>query len=277
MKLPRLPILFVAAFVAAFVCLFAGSTMAAQLRVDLGHGVQSWDTAQLLARTDVRDVAIANDVAFRRPMHYRAVPLRALLAGLHSGERVQFVAGDGFAVEIEASLLLGERGAQAWLAIEDPAKPWPPLDKGGHHAGPFYVVWTQAQAAGVGSEQWPYQVAVIRLQKNSAERFPAIVPRGSPAGSDVQRGFAVFQRTCFACHTLNGQGDARLGPDLNIPHNPTEYLRPELLRAYVRDPQTLHRWPQAKMHGLDAQTLPDTDLDAVLAYLRYMAKHKTQP
>jgi mono/diheme cytochrome c family protein len=109
-----------------------------------------------------------------------------------------------------------------------------------------------------------------------AARFPAIVPDPSvPAASQVRRGFIVFQRTCFACHTLNGEGDARLGPDLNIPHNPTEYLGTELLRAYIRDPQSLRRWPQAKMQGFDTRALSDADLDAVIAYLKYMVGHKT--
>jgi mono/diheme cytochrome c family protein len=84
----------------------------------------------------------------------------------------------------------------------------------------------------------------------------------------------VFKRTCFACHTLNGEGDSKLGPDLNIPHNPTEYLRADLLRAFVRDPQSLRHWPQAQMPPFPASTLSDADLDAVLDYLRYMARHK---
>ena len=108
-------------------------------------------------------------------------------------------------------------------------------------------------------------------------RFPAIVPEAR-ADAQVLRGYAVFKRTCFACHTMNGAGDARLGPDLNLPWNPTEYLRPDLLRGFIRNPQTLHRWPEAKMQGFPTtKEMSDADLDAVLAYLRYMAKRKTSP
>jgi mono/diheme cytochrome c family protein len=251
---------------------------AAQLNVDLGHGARSYTTAQLLARADARNVTIPADVAFGRPMRYRALPLRVLLTGLEPTSHVQFVGADGFAMEIEGRLLLETNGAQAWLAIEDPSQPWPALDKGDGHAGPFYLVWTDPSSSHIGSEQWPYQIATIRTLRAIADRFPSIAPSASmPADSDIRRGFAAFQRTCFACHTLNGQGDAKLGPDLNIPHNPTEYLSDDLLRAFIRDPQTLRHWPQAKMHGLDRNTLPDADLDAVLTYLRYMAKHKSTP
>lgn len=248
---------------------------AAELKVDLGHGVTTYRTENLLKRHDVRTINVLADVAFRRTMSYRAVPLMALLKGIDAGAHLQFVGSDGFAAEIPAALILNPHGSEAWLAIEDPARPWPALDENHGHAGPFYVVWTQPQAAHVSPEQWPYQLAAIRRLGSVAERFPAILPDPSlPADSDVQRGFAVFQRTCFACHTLNGEGDAQLGPDLNIPHNPTEYLRADLLRAYIRNPQSLRQWPQAKMQGFDTQALSDADLDAVLAYLRYMAKHK---
>ncbi|KZC34931.1 MULTISPECIES: cytochrome c [Rhodanobacter] len=244
---------------------------AAELKVDLGHGVMAYNSETLLRRPDARTIDVPADVAFRRTMHYRAVPLAALLDGIAPGDHLQFVAGDGFAAEIPAALLLNTQGSEAWLAIEDPARPWPALPGHGR-AGPFYVVWTRPQAAGIGPEQWPYQLASIRKLADVAARFPALLPDPSlPPDSEVRRGFAVFQRTCLACHTLNGQGDAKLGPDLNIPHNPTEYLRADLLRAFIRDPQSLRRWPQARMPGFDTHALSDADLDAVLAYLRHMA------
>jgi mono/diheme cytochrome c family protein len=248
---------------------------AAELTVDLGHGTSTYDTAALLRRADVRTITVPNDVAFHRTMHYRAVPLAALLEGLDATDHLQFVASDGFAAEMPAALVMDRQGSEAWLAIEDPAKPWPALSKHRGSAGPFYLVWTQPQGAPVNPEQWPYQLAAIRRLDAVAARFPAILPDPSePAGGDVQRGFAIFQRTCFACHTLNGEGDAKLGPDLNLPHNPTEYLRADLLRAFIRDPQSLRRWPQARMQGFNEQALSDADLDAVLAYLRHMAQRK---
>jgi len=188
------------------------------------------------------------------------------------------LARTGFVAEIPAALILNRSGSAAWLAIEDPARPWPALPDGHGRAGPFYVVWTQPRAAGVGPEQWPYQLAAIRRADRVAVRFPAILPDpATPADSAVRRGLAVFQRTCFACHTLNGAGDARLGPDLNIPHNPTEYLRADLLRGYIRNPQSLRRWPQGKMPGFDSRALSDADLDDLLAYLRHMAGRKAMP
>lgn len=252
-----------------------GLAHAAELRIDLGHGAKVWTTAQLLARKDAQDVAIPDDVAFRRAMRYRVVPLRSLLPGLRPGQHLQFVASDGFVAEIPADVILNKQGSKPWIAVEDPAQPWPALAEKPNGAGPFYLVWTDPQAAHISTEQWPFELSSIRALRGVDARFPAIVPDSSlPSDSSVRRGFAVFKRTCFACHTLNGEGDSKLGPDLNIPHNPTEYLRADLLRAFVRDPQSLRRWPQAQMPPFPSKTLSDADLDAVLDYLRYMTKHK---
>lgn len=253
--------------------LVAQTAAAAELKVELDGDTRTYSTASLLQRADVQTIKVVADVAFHSPMHYRAVPLNHLLPGIKANDHLQFVAADGFVAEIPASLLLSS--SEAWLAIEDPAHPWPALPD--HHgtAGPFYVVWIKPQAAGIGPEQWPYQLASIRQLDDVASRFPAMLPDASlPADSSIRRGFAVFQRTCFACHTINGVGDAQLGPDLNLPHNPTEYLRVDLLRAYIRDPQSLRHWPQAKMPGFDRKVLPDSDLDALLSYLRHMAGRK---
>lgn len=249
---------------------------AAELTIELGHGTRTYTTEQLLARSDARTIEVPHDVAFKRDMHYRAVPLRSLLEGLGADDALLFVAKDGFAVEIPGAQVIRPHGSEAWLAIEEPGHPWPPIaeDKGG--AGPFYVVWTHPEAMRISQEQWPFQLAAIRRLQPVAERFPAILPGSNlAADSPVRLGFAVFQRTCFACHTLNGQGDARMGPDLNIPHNPTEYLREDLLRAYIRDPQSLRHWPQARMPGFDRQALTDAELDQLLAYLRHMAGRKS--
>jgi mono/diheme cytochrome c family protein len=257
--------------------MFALPLHAADLMIDTGHGTRTWTTTQLLARPDLQNVTIPIDVAFGRTMHYRAVPLRALLDGLQPGDQLQFVASDGFSAEIPAATLLNKQGAEAWLAIEeDPKRPWPSLPDNKGDAGPFYVVWTRPAAAGIGTEQWPYQLVRIQRTQDAAARFPATAPDvGVPANSEIRRGYAVFQRTCFACHTLNGQGDARMGPDLNIPHNPTEYLSDTLLRAFIRNPQSLRRWPEGKMVGFPTkESLPDADLDAVIAYLHYMTQHK---
>lgn len=251
---------------------------AGELSIDLGHGAVDWSTAALLARQDLQSISIPADVAFKRPMQYQAVPLADLLRGITAADHLQFVGTDGFAAEIPAALILNQRGSKAWLAIEETRHPWPELPGQHGGAGPFYVVWTKPQAAQVGPEQWPYQLATIRKLDSIAARFPAILPDPAlPADSPVRRGLAVFQHSCFACHTLNGVGDAKLGPDLNIPHNPTEYLRADLLRAYIRNPRSLRRWPQARMPGFGLQTLSDADLDALLAYLRHMAQRKIEP
>ncbi|MNP11251.1 hypothetical protein D3C76_1034280 [compost metagenome] len=65
-----------------------------------------------------------------------------------------------------------------------------------------------------------------------------------------------------------------MGPDLNIPFSPTEYLSGDFLRRYIRDPQSLRQWPQAKMPGFDQAVLPDAELDKLVAYLRHMAGRK---
>lgn len=249
---------------------------AAELRVDTNHGSIVYRTGTLLQRPDVRAITIPDDVAFHGTMHYRAIPLTALLPDIGMDDHLQFTALDGFVAEIPAALLLQRGGSEAWLAIDDPAHPWPALDGGHGGAGPFYVVWTRPRAGNIHPEQWPYQVAAIRVFPAVAARFPAIRPADSlPADNPVRRGFAVFQRTCFACHTLNGEGAATLGPDLNLPYGPTEYLRADLLRGFIRNPQSLRQWPQARMPAFSEELLSDADLDALLAYLQHMAARRS--
>ena len=263
---------------ALFALLLSLPAAAAQLTIELDHASKTWQTADLLKHPQAQTVQIADDVSYKRSMTYRAVPLAALLPGLKPANHLQAVALDGFAAELTAAPLLAKTGARAWLAVEDPAHPWPALAQGKPSAGPFYLVWTHPQAGHISPEQWPFQVSRIKQLQTVAERFPALLPDPKLAADDpVNLGFALFQKNCLACHRLNGAGDAQMGPDLNIPYNPTEYFGGDFLKRYIRDPQSLRHWPQAKMPAFAANVLPDNELDLLLGYLQHMAGRKQQP
>lgn len=251
---------------------------AAQLDLQLGAHTRTWQTEELLKHPLVQTLTIKNDVSYKKDMTYRAVPVAALLTGIKPDDHLLAVALDGFAAELAAAPLLNSKGARAWLAIEDPAQPWPPLSAGKHSAGPFYLVWTDPQAGHISPEQWPFEVASIKRMAPVAERFPALLPEAKLKADDpVNQGFALFQKNCLACHRLNGAGDAQFGPDLNIPYNPTEYFGADFLKRYIRDPQSLRQWPQAKMPGFSADVLPEKDLQLLIGYLQHMAGRKVKP
>ncbi|MGE8187928.1 c-type cytochrome [Pseudomonas sp. NPDC086278] len=251
---------------------------AAQLNLELGEHSRTWQTGELLKHPQLQTITVKDDVSYNRDMSYQAVPLAALLTGIKPEDHLQALALDGFAAELAAAPLLNTQGARAWLAIEDPGKPWPALSAGKPSAGPFYLVWVDPQAGNISSEQWPFQVASIKRMAPVAERFPALLPDSALKADDpVNLGFASFQRNCLACHRLNGAGDAQFGPDLNIPFNPTEYFGADFLKRYIRDPQSLRQWPQAKMPGFSAEVLPDGDLDLLVGYLKHMAGRKVKP
>jgi mono/diheme cytochrome c family protein len=81
----------------------------------------------------------------------------------------------------------------------------------------------------------------------------------------------VFVTFCIPCHQLNGAGVGKVGPDLGQPLNVTRYLTEAGLRAIVRNPAAVRTWPEQRMTGFDRKTLPDADLDALVAYLRAMS------
>ncbi len=107
--------------------LLSGPVSAAQLDLQLGQNSRTWQTEDLLTHPQLQVITVKNDVAYKKDMVYRAVPLTALLTGVKPGDHLQAVALDGFAAELAAAPLLNDKGARAWLAIEDPAHPWPPL------------------------------------------------------------------------------------------------------------------------------------------------------
>ncbi len=263
-----LPALAVLALIAAANATGTGDDPA--LDITVGGKTRHFTRSQLLASRALRSIAVANDVAYGRAMRYQAVPLSALLPQLPAGSNVQFTARDGFVATIPGKLLTGP--GKPWVAVESPEHPWPALKPGGASAGPFYLVWLAPAKAAVSPEQWPYQIAHITEVASLQQRYPQIVPHSGNAR--ILQGMRVYEQNCAACHRLNGGGDAAVGPDLNLPHNPTEYFREPYLRRLIRDPASVRNWPARSMPGFPPQVLDDAALDALLAYLRQMAAQR---
>jgi mono/diheme cytochrome c family protein len=250
------------------------SAAEANLTVTVAGRTTTYAPASLLGMPAATSITIPNDVAYKRDMSFRAVPAASLLEGVGADDTLRFVASDGFVATLPAALLLARQGSVAYLAIEPVDAPWPPLKpEGGASAGPFYLVWANPERARITPEQWPYQVARIEAVAPLAKRYPMLTPAVS-AHDTVRRGYSVFEKNCSVCHTLNLGGDATVGPDLNVPYNPTEYMRVDALRRLIRDPQSLRRWPGAKMPAFETRLLSDRDLTDLLAYLRHMADRK---
>jgi mono/diheme cytochrome c family protein len=249
-----------------------------ELTITIGERTVKHTVEALLANPATTTITIPQDVAYKRAMTYRALPLATLLQGVGRDDSMKFVASDGFAATIAAARLLAtaDDGARAYIAIEPPATHWPPLKAGSPAtAGPFYLVWVRPERARIAPEQWPYQIARIEAVAPITARFPALLPAANVHSTDpIRRGLNVFTTNCIVCHTLNLAGDAKVGPDLNVPFSPTDYMREEFLRRQIRDPRSLRVWPDARMPGFDTNAISDRELDDLVAYLYYMAKRK---
>ena len=244
------------------------------LTVVRGEDTKTYTLSDLLGHAARVDVTTdASDEAYKCPMHYMAVPIETLVGVLKDEDEAQFIALDGYAPVIGAKRLRGIGLARAYLAIEPSAAAWSSLAPGKPSAGPFYLIWSNAEGAGVFPSEWPYQIATIRLQRTLAARFPLIVP-GDDAHKDVWAGFDAYGKQCLSCHTMNRQGDATMGPDLNVPMNPTEYFTESALRKLVRDPKSVRDWRAGMMPGFDITRLSEVELDRIIAYLKHMAGKK---
>jgi mono/diheme cytochrome c family protein len=254
----------------------------AVLDIVIGGETRRFTREALLGRPDVADVRIATDVAYGGATTYRAVPLASLLAGLAPpvDSVIESVALDGFAAQLPLDLIGNTDPAKAvaWVAIEPGDRPWPRLSGKTVSAGPFYVVWTGAQVSMIRSEQWPYQVAKLVSQPSPASRWPALaVDPALSAADSIRTGQSLFVIQCLPCHTLNGGGSSTVGPDLNRPLSPTEYLTLSALHALIRNPKSVRTWPGQLMPGFEPDQMSDREIDLVIAYLDHMAKRRKAP
>lgn len=233
----------------------------------------------LLARPDATAIHVPRDIAYGRPMTFRAVPFAALLGDtpLPADGVLETRAADGFAAQLPLDLVRrrAPAGAVAWLAIEEPAHPWPKLPGKQVSAGPFYLVWLGPDASSVRGEQWPYQIVRVTIESSPVARWPSLaVDSALPESDPARAGQRLFITQCLACHRVDGAGSSHAGPDLNTPMNPVDYFQPAALRRYIRNPASVRDWPGRSMPAFPPDQLSDRELEQIVAYLAYMARRK---
>jgi mono/diheme cytochrome c family protein len=231
------------------------------LEIRIGSESHHFGRDELLLRPDVATVEVAN--GFNLP----------------ADSILEAAALDGFAAQLPLDLVLNGDSDQpvAWVAIEPGDRPWPLLPNKAVSAGPFYIVWTGASGSEVRSEQWPYQLAKLETKPLPEARWPELqVDAALPATHPARAGLALFVTQCLPCHTINGAGASTLGPDLNQPMNPTEYLTQDGLRAVIRNPRSVRSWPGLQMPAFSRDQMTDHEIDIVIAYLAHIAARPRQ-
>jgi mono/diheme cytochrome c family protein len=269
--------------VTLWILLCADTTRAAEssdpkLVIESGGRELTYTRAALLARPDVERIEIDDESAYaRQRMRYQAVKVAPLLAPLRIPDdaTLEFIATDGFTSPIPFAQLrnTSSNAAVAYLAIEDPASKWPKVRTDPTSGGPFYLVWVNPRLSNIGREEWPYRVTRIAVKESLDKLYPAILP-GSDASAAVRSGHRVYAKNCLACHSLNDAGPSRLAPDLNVPMSPTEYLRPGMLRQFIRNPQSVRKYARSAMGPFPERIISETELDQLIAYMEYMARHR---
>lgn len=237
--------------------------------------------SKILSLKGVTHIRLDNNRAYPKiEMTYTVIKICELLKpyGIKPKDTLEFIAADHFSVLIPAQKIMScdKNSSIAYLAIE-PTQKWPLLRYNtGTTAGPFDVVWLYPEKSYISDEYWAWSVIKIVVHtKLSSKLVPA-----SPTAQDkilqghLKNGYEKYISHCAGCHSINHIGKGTIGPDLNIPKNPVEYYpNDDLLKKFIRDPQSVRIIKYDRMSGSNEKFLSDTDLNDLILYFHYMKKY----
>jgi mono/diheme cytochrome c family protein len=251
------------------------------LTITAGTVTNHFTAAELLSRTDLASLQLPPQIDYDASLTLQAVPLLNLLAAFRSKDSTGSRRAPPMASSRKIPLSLIEAGKSggsvAWIAVENPSHPWPKLPGKDASAGPFYLVWQYPERSHVANEQWPYMLEKLTAVQSPELRWPQLAVNAAlRADAPARRGEAVFATQCLPCHRLNGGGASEIGPDLGQPMAATDYFTEPALRALVRDPKSVRTWPQQQMPAFSPSVLTDTDLNALVAYLKQSASQRSR-
>jgi cytochrome c2 len=172
---------------------------------------------------------------------------------------------DGYKPEMPLELFLK---AKPYLAFKDVDAPkgsnWEKIIKNGNvmDAAPFYLVY-ESVSSDNAAYKWPYNV--IKFHFISKNKDKELQPKND---AKAAKGYALFQKQCITCHTINGIG-GEMGPELNYPKNVTEYWKENELVDYIVNPASFRHKVKMPTLGITKQQSQE-----IVDYLKYMSEHK---
>jgi mono/diheme cytochrome c family protein len=186
-----------------------------------------------------------DDPVYKRKMRFEgyrlADALRKLVPALPrfqaSGAELVLRAADGYSPSMSLTLALSRNGIIAFRDLSRPENdPFEKVAQGKKTVSPapYYLVWPDVDPKDT-KFKWPYQLVEIEV-KSYADHFGEAVPRDTRGarGKRAERGFALFREHCIQCHSVNLVG-GKLGPELNVPKNITEYWLPDILPDFIKN------------------------------------------
>ncbi|MBL8922184.1 MAG: cytochrome c [Myxococcaceae bacterium] len=232
-----------------------------------GQPVTTLDVAALERLTSRVTFRVA-DPYYQRDKGFVALELAPILRAAfgsdvaNSDGELQLTAADGYTVLLPLTKAF-EPGAH--LAIADADGPWEPIGPQRANPGPFYLVWRGPDQQRLETHPRPWGLAKVSLVRFEDVYAWTVPPRRSAAIDD---GYRLFRAHCLRCHAINRQG-GRVGPELNVPQNVTEYRPREQLEAWVKNPLAFRYGNMPPFPNLT-----ETEVDALLEYLTVMKERK---
>lgn len=237
---------------------------------------ESWPEFNLLtAPSDkfptTRKIKINKDPIYNTKKKYLAYPLTAIIKNLAkestkslTNSVLVFTAADGYKVTMSYQDALLEKGYIAFKDLSAKNASWIEFKFGNENItpAPYYLVWANPKL-----DKWrypsPFQLSSISLQ-SADSYFSAATPVSS--NTKVKHGFSLFSRYCIRCHSVNHTG-GKLGPELNLPKNITDYFTVQKLTDFILDAPSFR--PKTKM-PVFKNILDNVDALAIQHYLKAM-------